>query len=140
VLHMSIGIYIYCGRAITQYLEDLMIYLKMKLAVLPHLISFITIGTTSLTTAASSSQLACSKEAFTRHISSTSYAHQTVVQWAHTVPKGGAFQVPASDIPYPQSPTDLPELCAVQINVTSSPHSAYAFGLFLPVEWNERFL
>lgn len=56
------------------------------------------------------------------------------------VPAGGTFGEGASDIPYPDQPTNLPALCAVIVNVTSSPSSYYRFGLLLPVAWNERFL
>jgi feruloyl esterase len=44
------------------------------------------------------------------------------------------------DIAYPTPVTQLQPLCVVQVNVTSSPTSAFSFGLFLPDEWNERFL
>ncbi|KAK0378938.1 tannase and feruloyl esterase [Colletotrichum limetticola] len=44
------------------------------------------------------------------------------------------------NIAYPQNATHLPPLCVVSINVTSSPTSSYTFGLFLPDEWNDRFL
>lgn len=95
----------------------------------------------SLTLASSSaaSPIACSEKAFSAYLSSAGHKNAAVLHTSH-VPKGGTFNVPESDIAYPQSPTDLPELCVVQINVTSSPESAYAFGLFLPVDWNERFL
>ncbi|KAM0714913.1 hypothetical protein Q7P37_009378 [Cladosporium fusiforme] len=54
----------------------------------------------------------------------------------------GTFKVPPSNIAYPQSPTGLPAACALQVNVTSSPTSAYSFGLFLPdpKTWNNRVL
>jgi len=60
--------------------------------------------------------------------------------YATPVAQGGTFNVPASDIAYPTSPTNLQSLCAIQVNVTSSNSSAYSFGLFLPQNWNERFL
>lgn len=60
--------------------------------------------------------------------------------FATQVAQGGTFNVPASDIAYPVSPTNLSSLCAIQVNVTSSNSSAYSFGLFLPQDWNERFL
>lgn len=88
---------------------------------------------------ATASRISCNKEAFSKYLSSSGHKNAVVVQTSH-VAKGGTFNVPASDIAYPQSPTGLPELCVVQINVTSSAESAYAFGLFLPLEWNERFL
>jgi feruloyl esterase len=59
----------------------------------------------------------------------------------------GAYQVEANgsfgqqwDIAYPNNATKLPALCAVIINVTSSATSSFTFGLFLPNEWNERFI
>lgn len=48
--------------------------------------------------------------------------------------------MPASNIAYPTSPTDLRALCVTQIEVKSSATSAFSFGLFLPEQWNERFL
>lgn len=56
------------------------------------------------------------------------------------VANNATFQVPAGDIAYPTSPADLQALCAIEVNVTSSNSSAYSFGLFLPQNWNERFL
>jgi len=41
---------------------------------------------------------------------------------------------------YPILPANLPELCSLTVNVTTSPTSFYRFGLFLPTEWNSRFL
>ncbi|OJJ70445.1 hypothetical protein ASPBRDRAFT_155263 [Aspergillus brasiliensis CBS 101740] len=84
-------------------------------------------------------QLSCTKESFSTYLTSHPEYNASVEQVYH-IAKGETFEVPASDIAYPQSPTDLPELCAVQIKVISSPTSAYSFGLFLPVEWNNRFL
>ncbi|KAI1457471.1 tannase and feruloyl esterase [Annulohypoxylon moriforme] len=40
----------------------------------------------------------------------------------------------------PMLATGLPQLCAVQVNVTSSGSSSYIFALFLPSEWNSRVL
>ncbi|KAF2963912.1 hypothetical protein GQX73_g9675 [Xylaria multiplex] len=45
-----------------------------------------------------------------------------------------------ADLAYPIQPTNLPALCAVTVAVASSTTSAYRFGLFLPAEWNNRFL
>ena len=44
------------------------------------------------------------------------------------------------DLAYPALATNLPALCALTIKVTSSPTSSYRFGLFLPDDWNGRFL
>ena len=62
------------------------------------------------------------------------------VKFARSLEDDSTFHIPAGDIAYPVSPTHLRALCAVQINVTSSPSSAFSFGLFLPDEWNDRFL
>ncbi|KAK5712338.1 hypothetical protein LTR15_011918 [Elasticomyces elasticus] len=62
------------------------------------------------------------------------------VAFAYPLAEGSTFNVPAGDVAYPRSPTELPELCVVHIQVTSSPSSHFGFGLFLPQSWNERFL
>lgn len=62
------------------------------------------------------------------------------VTFTRTISDNATFSVPSGDIAYPTSPTQLRSLCAVQVNVTSSNSSAFSFGLFLPDEWNERFL
>ncbi|KAF3062125.1 putative feruloyl esterase B-1 [Daldinia childiae] len=36
--------------------------------------------------------------------------------------------------------TGLPDLCAVEVNVTSSESSSYTISIFLPSKWNSRFL
>lgn len=56
------------------------------------------------------------------------------------IQNNGTFQVPSTDIPFPTSPTGLQSLCAITVNVVSSNSSAFNFGLFLPDQWNERFL
>jgi len=52
---------------------------------------------------------------------------------------GSTFSVPAGDIAYPSSPTNLMAHCAVQIRVKNGT-SDYGFGMFLPDDWNGRFL
>jgi hypothetical protein len=56
------------------------------------------------------------------------------------VRENGSYGEGAANIAYPTNPTDLPGLCAVTVRVRSSPTSSYRFGLFLPDEWNGRFL
>jgi feruloyl esterase len=62
--------------------------------------------------------------------------------FAESVNENCTFNVPPSNIAYPQSPTNLPATCALQINVTSSSISAFSFGLFLPdpKTYNDRIL
>ncbi|KAH8660320.1 putative ferulic acid Esterase/Feruloyl esterase [Xylariales sp. PMI_506] len=57
------------------------------------------------------------------------------------VAAGGSFGQSAEvDPPYPTIPINLPSLCAVIVNATSSNESSFTFGLFLPDDWNNRFL
>lgn len=62
--------------------------------------------------------------------------------FSEPVPDNGTFHVSPDNVAYPESPTGLPAACALQVNVTSSPTSAFSFGLFLPDSktWNSRVL
>lgn len=44
-----------------------------------------------------------------------------------------------SDLAWPVNATGLPPFCAIQVNVSLS-HSSLVFALWLPVQWNERFM
>ncbi|KAF2088005.1 putative ferulic acid Esterase/Feruloyl esterase [Saccharata proteae CBS 121410] len=77
----------------------------------------------------------CSVDAFQNY-----FGDNATVLTAEHIPQNGTFNVPSSDIAYPTSPTNLRELCAIQVNVSTSPISNYMFGLFLPKDWNHRFL
>lgn len=46
----------------------------------------------------------------------------------------------SAELAYPGNSTALPSLCAVTFEAASSESSSYRFGLFLPDEWNNRFL
>lgn len=54
--------------------------------------------------------------------------------------ENSTFHVPESEIAYTQSPSGLNALCAIQVEVAGDNGSKYSFGLFLPEEWNGRFL
>ncbi|TPX18097.1 uncharacterized protein E0L32_011821 [Thyridium curvatum] len=56
------------------------------------------------------------------------------------VEAGGSYGEGPANVAYPINATELPELCAVTISVRSSKTTFYRFGMFLPVDWNERFL
>ena len=77
----------------------------------------------------------CSVVEFGKHLPSNA-----TVAFAYPIAENSTFDVPASDIAYPVSPTQLRELCVVQVNVKYSNTSTFAFGLFLPRGWNHRFL
>ncbi|KAK0714267.1 feruloyl esterase-like protein B [Apiosordaria backusii] len=59
---------------------------------------------------------------------------------AVSVSDGHAYGEGTANLAYPIAPTKLPELCALIVNVSSSDISNYRFGLFLPTQWNSRFL
>jgi feruloyl esterase len=55
-----------------------------------------------------------------------------IIERVDYVADGGTYGEGAKDLGYPTNATDLPELCAVIVNVTSSPTSYYRLGLFFP--------
>ncbi|KAI0468703.1 putative ferulic acid Esterase/Feruloyl esterase [Xylaria cf. heliscus] len=62
------------------------------------------------------------------------------IERAEALEAGSTYGDGAADLAYPTQPTNLPALCAVTVVVASSATSAYRLGLFLPAEWNGRFL
>jgi feruloyl esterase len=66
--------------------------------------------------------------------------HGASVNFAYPLAANSTFEVPKSDTGYPANALSLPALCAVSVQVQSTANSTYGFGLFLPVDWNERFL
>jgi feruloyl esterase len=62
------------------------------------------------------------------------------VRIAEPVADGATFTIPSGNVVYSMSPAHTKAACAVGVNVTSYPISAFSFGLFLPVAWNESFL
>lgn len=79
--------------------------------------------------------LECSVRDLASHVPSNAQ----VVNATH-VPANGTYGEGAIDLEFPGLATGLPELCAVTVLVQSSPTSNYRFGLFLPAEWNERYI
>lgn len=77
----------------------------------------------------------CAPTAFQQHLPGNAH-----VEFTRTISEGGSFEVPTGDIAYPTSPTSLKALCAVEVNVTLSESSSHSFELFLPNDWNSRFL
>jgi feruloyl esterase len=62
------------------------------------------------------------------------------VNFVRSVAANSTFEVPKSSTGYPTNPQNLPSLCAVSVQVNSIGNSTYGFGLFLPDDWNGRFL
>ncbi|KAI2619926.1 tannase and feruloyl esterase [Hypoxylon sp. NC1633] len=86
----------------------------------------------------------CSIENLSRQLSSIddALARNATILSADPVPLNGSYgdnKTVYAGVPTMFS-TGLPELCAVQVNVTSSESSSYTFSLFLPTQWNSRLL
>lgn len=64
----------------------------------------------------------------------------TSVILATPLADNATFNTPASDTGFPSSPTGLRALCAVQVEVPAPGNTTYNFGIFLPSNWNGRFL
>jgi len=62
------------------------------------------------------------------------------VNFAYSLAANSTFEVPKSNTGYPTNAFNLPGLCAVSVQVQSIGNSTYGFGLFLPDDWNSRFL
>ncbi|KAJ4393714.1 hypothetical protein N0V93_002929 [Gnomoniopsis smithogilvyi] len=93
--------------------------------------AYITLCTAALATALPSCSVASFQEVL------PSYA--TILS-AVPVANGSTYGEGAADIGYPTNPTNLPENCALIVNVTTSSSSSFRFGIFLPTQWNGRFL
>ncbi|KAI8953875.1 putative ferulic acid Esterase/Feruloyl esterase [Xylaria longipes] len=107
-----------------------------------HLAQLITIGLATLVaTAASSthnprqSTASCSALALAQILPANAK-----IERVEALEAGSTYGDGPGDLAYPTQPTNLPALCAVTIAVASSATSSYRIGLFLPVEWNNRFL
>ena len=92
-------------------------------------IFFVSLGLNS----ASSNAFECSASAFAAILPANA-----TVSYAVSVAANGSFAEPSPE--FPTNDTGLPELCAVAVNVISSSSSSFNFGLFLPQQWNSRFL
>jgi feruloyl esterase len=62
------------------------------------------------------------------------------VNFAYPLKANSTFKTPKGDTGYPENAVNLPALCAVSVQVQSLGNSTYGFGLFLPEDWNQRFL
>ncbi|KAH8801768.1 putative ferulic acid Esterase/Feruloyl esterase [Xylogone sp. PMI_703] len=85
--------------------------------------------------AAGTGALECNVAAFSNILPSAAS-----IQNVTSIAAGGSFGGGADNPEFPASAAGLPELCAVTVNVLSSNVSSYNFGLFLPREWNSRFI
>ncbi|KAH7019641.1 feruloyl esteras-like protein B [Ilyonectria destructans] len=101
-----------------------------------HLLPLLDLTSTSAVLGPAPVSHVCSVASLSRAV--PSYA--TVLSAVH-VPSGGSYGEGAADIAFPTNPTNLPDTCAVIVNVTTSDTSSFRFGLFLPTTtWNQRYL
>ncbi|KAB2570993.1 putative feruloyl esterase B-1 [Lasiodiplodia theobromae] len=91
----------------------------------------------SLALARAASALNCSVDAFQSFLNSNGTTANVTFAAAHTV---NSTMVLPADADAALS-SDLPNLCAVEVNVTGPvAGSHYSFGLFLPEDWNGRLI
>ncbi|RKU41274.1 hypothetical protein DL546_000342 [Coniochaeta pulveracea] len=64
----------------------------------------------------------------------------TTLLSAVPLPANSTYGEGSHNLPYPTNPTNLPPLCALTLNVSSSTTSSFRVGLFLPDRWSERIL
>lgn len=63
------------------------------------------------------------------------------VVYAQSYAANSTFQNPnATTLQFASNPVALPATCAVQVNVTTEYQTHFSFGIFLPDDWNSRFL
>jgi hypothetical protein len=68
------------------------------------------------------------------------FTKDETIESIKAVAKGEEYGEGRANPSYPNNPKNLPELCAVTVNVVSSSNSSFRVGLFLPTDWNNRFL
>ena len=93
---------------------------------------------TLLALSSASASTTCDIDTFTSLLHSCNIANPATVVYAQTITQGGSIFDPSP--PFPSEVTNLPELCAVKVQVQSSESSAYNFGIFLPSQWNSRMM
>lgn len=69
----------------------------------------------------------------------SAFSSIATVDFAQWMPANSTFSIPKGNVAYPTSPTQLKAACAVQVSVKNGT-SSYGFGVFLPDDWNGRFL
>ncbi|KAI1386112.1 tannase and feruloyl esterase [Hypoxylon trugodes] len=85
----------------------------------------------------------CSQDNIAYHISSINspLSHNVTILDVVHVPFNGSYGDPTPILGVgAMYSTALPDLCAVELNVTSSETSSYSVSIFLPSNWNSRFL
>ena len=80
----------------------------------------------------------CNVDTFSSLLDAAGASSTASVVYATPIAEGGASFDPSP--PFQSNVTELPELCAVKIEVQSSDNSSYRFAVFLPTEWNHRMM
>ena len=102
---------------------------------MPRLLTSV-VALVGLATTAASSPAGCTVENINAAFSADNKAEAISAVY---VPNNGTYGQ-EGDIAYPLYAYNLPALCAVMVNATSSATTSYTFGLLLPDEWNNRTL
>ena len=78
----------------------------------------------------------CTSSAFTSLV-----PRNATIKIVTKVTAGSTFTLSGDDIgPRPPLVPNLPALCAASISINAGTNASYGFGLFLPENWNGRFL
>ena len=130
--HWAPYLHLHCLRALVRYILDSTSthpiayhFIKMSKALKLSLLLF----------SSANAARSCDVDTLTSLLHGCNLPGPSKVVYAQHIAQGGAsFD---TSPPFPNNATDLPELCAVKVNVQSSDSSAYNFGLFLPSEWKQ---
>jgi feruloyl esterase len=89
---------------------------------------------------ASAIPVECSVATFDNILATAGLAETAKVVYAVPIEDGGASFDPSP--PFQSNVTQLPEVCAVKVEVQSSESSSYRFAMFLPPpeDWNGRMM
>ena len=80
----------------------------------------------------------CNVDTFSSLLDAAGASSTASVVYATPIAEGGASFDPSP--PFQSNVTELPELCAVKIEVQSSDNSSYRFAVFLPTECIHRIV
>lgn len=90
---------------------------------------------TSVALASGAAAFTCSVASFSSLIPSNAS-----INYAYTLGHNSTYQVDAGDTGFPSDPTGLQSLCVVNVHQLGPHNTTWNFGMFLPDDWNGRFL
>ena len=90
---------------------------------------------TSLLLASGAAAFNCAVNSFSGVIPSNAS-----VNYAYALGSNSTYQVDAGDVGFPDNPTGLQSLCVVNVHQIGPSNTTWNFAMFLPDNWNGRFL